>query len=239
MSSTLLKPPSSDAVESADSLMKGRFSCRYYEKKPVPKSVMLEILDAARHAPSSGNLQIWHKVYCITGTALEAFRDEAEAAFANDPDSMVAEYPAYPDKFPGEYEARHHDFAKIYYGALGIERSEVKERAKDVINHLRFHGAPVGLVFTVDRGFAQSAWLDLGFFMQSVIIAARARGLETVVEVQMSCPHVLLRKHLPIGENEIVVLGMAIGYPDMEKVQQRYVAPTKRRLEDIVQFHGY
>ena len=39
--------------------------------------------------------------------------------------------------------------------------------------------APVGLMFTIDRSLRQGRWLDYGMFLQSIMVAARARGLDT------------------------------------------------------------
>ena len=42
-----------------------------------------------------------------------------------------------------------------------------------------FFDAPVGLMFTIDRALRQGSWLDYGMFLQSLMVAARGRGLDT------------------------------------------------------------
>lgn len=55
-----------------------RFSCRRYAGDPVPDGVLAELLEAARWAPSAGNLQPWRFVVVHS----EAVRRHlAEAAF--------------------------------------------------------------------------------------------------------------------------------------------------------------
>ena len=39
-----------------------RRSIRKYKTTPIPESMILELLDAAMNAPSSGNAQPWHFV---------------------------------------------------------------------------------------------------------------------------------------------------------------------------------
>ena len=39
--------------------IRSRYSCRSYLSEPIPKETILEILDAARHAPSGNNVQPW------------------------------------------------------------------------------------------------------------------------------------------------------------------------------------
>lgn len=46
-----------DVTPIVDSMMKGRFSCRYYLQKPVDKSLIDEVIDVARFAPSGNNTQ--------------------------------------------------------------------------------------------------------------------------------------------------------------------------------------
>ena len=41
-------------------LVKERYSIRAYETKPVPDAMLLQVLDAARMAPSAANRQPWH-----------------------------------------------------------------------------------------------------------------------------------------------------------------------------------
>jgi hypothetical protein len=48
-----------------------------------------------------------------------------------------------------------------------------------------------------------------------------------------------LRKHLPIGDDEVVALAMSMGYPDLEKVGQFSAKQPKREVSDIVEFCGF
>ena len=43
-----------------DELIRKRQSIRRYKETPVPKELIIEILEAARIAPSGGNRQPWH-----------------------------------------------------------------------------------------------------------------------------------------------------------------------------------
>ena len=46
-----------------------RMSCRAFQPTPVPEATVRAILDAARRAPSGGNLQPWH-VHVLAGDPL-------------------------------------------------------------------------------------------------------------------------------------------------------------------------
>ncbi len=43
-------------------IIRSRFSCRRFHRRPVPREVVLALLDDARWAPSGGNLQPWRFV---------------------------------------------------------------------------------------------------------------------------------------------------------------------------------
>jgi len=44
------------------------------------------------------------------------------------------------------------------------------------------------------------------------MLAARGRGLHTCPQAAFANYHTIIRRHLPIPDEEIVVCGMAIGY---------------------------
>ena len=90
-------------------------------------------------------------------------------------------------------------------------------------NYLLF-GAPVGLFFSIDRRHGQSAWIDIGAFLQSVMIAARAFGLETCPQQAFSKYHGLIRQVLPIPDGDVMVCGMAMGRIDPDALINSYVA---------------
>ena len=47
----------SNAADILDTLMRNRFSCRYYLPQPVDKAIIEKIIDAARYSPSGNNMQ--------------------------------------------------------------------------------------------------------------------------------------------------------------------------------------
>ena len=79
---------------------------------------------------------------------------------------------------------------------------------------MNFFGAPVGLIFTLDRRLAIASFLDLAMFMQNVSIAARAFGLDTCPQAAFAHYHAIIRAELRLPEAEMVICGMALGYAD-------------------------
>src|ERR1043165_5821676 len=72
MSSSLLfahhrSPPL--AIMRVSEAIDSRISCRAFRDTPVPKHIVVAILEAAKRAPSGGNLQPW-RVDVLTGAPL-------------------------------------------------------------------------------------------------------------------------------------------------------------------------
>jgi len=82
-----------------------------------------------------------------------------------------------------------------------------------------FFDAPVGLFFTIDRILGQGSWLDYGMFLQNVMLAARARGLDTCPQAAFCKYHRIIARHLEIPESQMLVCGMALGHEDQSRVE--------------------
>jgi nitroreductase len=81
----------------------------------------------------------------------------------------------------------------------------------------------VGLIFTIDRVMEQGSWLDYGMFLQNIMLAAKARGLDTCPQAAFTQYHKIIREQLQFPENEMLVCGMALGYADTSKVENTLV----------------
>lgn len=238
-SSTGASIPEVNVAAIADELMKGRISCRSFLPREVSRTTIEEIIDVARFAPSGNNIQPWEKVYCLTGDKLAVVKDALLTAFVNEPEKHASQYEYYPplELMPQPYAERRQGFGRMLGQVLGIEKTDREGRLKAAGSNYQFYNAPVALVFTINKGLSQGSWLDVGFFLQSINIAARARGLATVTQESISQYQSVLRRHLPINDDEIIAVGMSMGYPDTELVT-RYVLPRERReVSDIISFH--
>lgn len=162
-----------------------------------------------------------------------------QEAHLGNPTDYTSQYHYYPEgPLPAQYATRRQQFGQIHYTALKIDRNDRVARAKASSRNYDFYGAPVAFVFTIHKDLTQGSWLDVGYFIQSMIIASQARGLTSVSLESISTYHQILRKYLPIADHEVVAVGMAMGYPDLEKVVQYHGRQPKRQVSDIIEFHG-
>lgn len=98
-----------------------------------------------------------------------------------------------------------------------------------------FFDAPVGMIFTIDRRLNMGSWIDHGMFLQSIMIAARGRGLHTCPQAAFAPYHRQIRPLLDIPEEEIIVCGMALGFEDETKPENT-LRSERAPLEEFVSF---
>jgi nitroreductase len=210
-------PGMAGAAETAavDAAITSRRSIRAYLPQPVPRALIEEILAVASRAPSGTNTQPW-KVHVLTGAARDTLCERVLAAH-NDPQAATAhaeEYPYYPTAWISPYVDRRRKVGWDLYGLLGIAKTDKAAMHAQHGQNYDFFGAPVGLIFTIDRVMAQGSWLDYGMFLQSVMVAARARGLDTCPQAAFTKFHRLIAEQLSLPASDMVVCGMALGWAD-------------------------
>jgi nitroreductase len=93
----------------------------------------------------------------------------------------------------------------------------------------------VGIIFTIDRVMQQGSWLDYGMYLQNVMVAARARGLDTCPQAAFTQFHRIIALHLGLSEREMVVCGMSLGHADPSAVENTLVT-EREPVEGFVKF---
>ena len=206
--------------EVVDHAIATRQSIRAFLPTPVSRATIEEILAVASRAPSGTNTQPW-KVTVLTGAGLKGLSAAILAAYDETDWSYThkEEYAYYPTKWVDPYLARRRKIGWDLYGLLGIGKADKARMHAQHGRNYSFFDAPVGMIFTIDRIMEQGSWLDYGMFMQNIMVAARARGLDTCPQAAFAQFPRLISAHLQIPENEMVVCGMALGYADTSKVE--------------------
>jgi nitroreductase len=64
--------------------------------------------------------------------------------------------------------------------------------------------------------------MDIGMFMQNVMLAAIGFGLATCPQAALAEYPDIIREELALPEGKLVVSGMALGYPDMTQAINQY-----------------
>ena len=210
------------SLNTVEEAISQRRSLRGFLNKPVEREVIERILFLAGRAPSGTNMQPW-KGHVMTGNVLKRFGEGLLTA-ANDPNAENnSEFSYYPDEFFEPYKGRRRKVGWDLYGLLGIKKGDFEKTKAQHDRNLIFFDAPVGMIFTIHRDLKIGSCLDFGMFLQNVMILARSHGLETI------------REFIPVGDENIVVCGMAIGFADWSRPENALI-PDREPLENYVSF---
>jgi len=209
----------------------GRKSVRGFSPDPVPIEVVRRILDDAARAPSGTNTQPW-RVHVAIGKARERLSAEVTAAALAGPQQH--EYRYSPDELPEPYLSRRRKVGFDLYGLAGIARGDMEGRKRQALKNYTFFGAPVGLFFTLDKRLEFGSWLDIGMFMQNVMVLARGEGLETCPQAAWIYYGPVVHRVLAIPATETLVSGMALGHPDWSVPENALVTERATSAEFAV-----
>ncbi|MBT3660415.1 MAG: nitroreductase [Rhodospirillaceae bacterium] len=222
-------------AEYVDAAITSRRSVRGFTDQPVPHEMLEHLLAVASRAPSGTNMQPW-KVYATRGAKKEALTQAILEAKHGDQESIgTRDWKYYPDEFPPVYKARRRKIGWDMYGLAGIKKGEMEKAEQLRDRNFHFFGAPVGLIFSIDEELEVGSWLDYGFFLQNIAVAARARGLHTCAQAIFADVPGPVRRILPIPETEIIVCGMSIGYID-DSVDVNGLETERAPVSEFTQF---
>jgi len=185
-----------------------RMSVRAFKPDPVPGEMVREILDAAKAAPSGGNLQPW-RVYALAGEPLARFK-----AMIAESRMEPTEYEVYPENLWDPFRTRRYQCGEDLYASIGIARDNKPGRLQQLAKNTDLFGAPVALFFCLDRKLGYPQWADLGMFMQTVMLLATERGLDTCAQEYWARYHEAVARFVDLPADHMLFSGMALGYRD-------------------------
>jgi nitroreductase len=223
-----------DAVAVLDAAIRSRRSVRAFRPDPVPRQVLIEIVETARSAPSNFNSQPW-RLHILTG---EPKRALGEAMLRAHTEKTVPLFSPFPQPTPPDCAARVDDFGRRYYQTLGIDRADTASRARQSGRGLVFFDAPVGLIFTTQASLTKHSWLDCGLFVQSLMLAAHVRGVATCPQVQFVRFQSVVAEHLKLGADELVTCGASCGYA-VEDAAVNHMGMPREPVEGLTRWHGF
>jgi nitroreductase len=216
-----------------DEALKARVSIRAYKNDPVSEPQVRDILDAARYAPSGGNLQPW-KVIAVAGDARQEVLDIAKANLPG----HIGERFFYPADLWEPYRSRRFKVGEDMYALLGVPRDNKMGRLTQFARNYEFFGAPVGLFIVIDERMGYGQWAHLGMFMQSLALAATERGLATCMQEAWATLRTPLKAHFGLQEQEMIYCAIALGHADMS-APINALRSDRAPVDEIATFKGF
>jgi nitroreductase len=224
------------AITAVDAAIRSRRSVRAFLPRPVPRAMVEEILLLAARAPSGTNIQPW-RVHVLVDSKRAGLVDALLHAYDYEHGQHQWAYDYYPTEWFEPYLGRRRKIGWDLYGLLGIGRGDKAGMRAQTRRNFTFFDAPVGFIVTSDARLTRGAWLDCGMFLQNIMIAARARGLDTCPQAAFAQYPKVIARVLALPAHETIVCGMALGFADPEALANRLVT-ERAELAEFVRFHS-
>ena len=209
---------------------------RAYKPIPVPKELLTKILDEARNCASAENTQPW-EFAVFGGQVMEEMRKANQERFLAGVNPNP-EIPYESSMWPEHYLTRIRGCGRpSLLSSLGIDPQDEEARRQLWIKGLNFWGAPNGIVIYIDHGLPTLSIIDVGGVLQTILLLAHDYGLGCCPQEQMIFYPDIVRKFLNIPSSKLIVIGLAIGYPDEDAIINKYKS-GRLPLEEMVTWHG-
>ena len=220
-----------------DEVVLGRRSIRGFKADPVPKSLIREVIEMAIRAPSSLNTQPWH-FYIVTGEPLDRIRKgNTERNLAGVPDTReIRGHGAYK----GVHRERQKEIAAQLFDAMGIGWDDKARRQDWVLRGFRQFDAPVSVVVTYDRSIhgGDIGPFDCGAVTNALVNAAWSRGLGCVINSQGIMQSPVVREHAGIPDDQVIMICVAMGFPD-DAFPANAVVSRRKSVDEAAVFVGF
>ncbi len=227
-------PPSGADALAVEQAVTSRRSVRGFLPTPVDLALVARLLTLAGRAPSGSNIQPW-LVHVVAGQPLADLAADLTATFLSGAPERP-DYAYYPTDWRAPYLDRRRKTGWGLYALTGVARGDHAAGQKQRARNYTFFGAPVCIVFTLERHLNKGSWVDCGMYMQSVMLLARAHGLDTCPLASTGNYPDIVRRHLSIPEDQIVLAGMAMGFADPDEPANR-LRTERAPLADFCTFH--
>ena len=223
-----------DKSSSVTDALNTRITVRQFLDTPVPDDVLQRILTTSLRSPSGGNLQPW-KLHVMTGKTLAAFKEKASAITLSGK-LEEATYPAYPSPLWEPQRSWRYKLGEDMYALLGIPRENKMGRLVQMAHNAKFFDAPVGIIITGHKDLNMPQHLDIGIYIQTLMLLAREEGLHTAPQGWWRNWTSVCHEFLDIPEDEEVLVGCSLGYGDpAANVNNLYA--DRASLEDVAKFY--
>lgn len=217
-----------------------RKSIRAFKPDAVPQETLKDIVELALRAPSWANTQPW-ELAIVVGSKLEEIR----RAYTEKAEELPNPDLAFPREFPEPFDTRRRAVGRKLFEVMGISREDREKRRRWYLQGLRLYEAPSAIYIYIDRSFYLqgdnlNVWpiFDCGLIAENIMLLALKFGLGTIPEIQAVMYPDVLRETLGIPDSKLIVLGIAIGYPNWDDPVNQFHS-EREPLDKVTKWYGF
>lgn len=214
-----------------EATLEARRSVRAFLPREVPEATLRGIFELAQRAPSWCNIQPWRVAVASGETRAKLTQAFAKAALESAPRPDVP----FPTDYPEPYAAHRRDCGVALCRAMGIERTDLEGRSRAWHRNFIAFDAPHVAIVGIDRRFELYAALDVGCWLQSVLLLATSQGVATCAQASLSLFPDIARSILGIPDDVKILFGIGLGYEDTS-ARANDCRTTRQPLEANVRF---
>lgn len=196
-----------------DEAMRTRRSVRGFLPKRVPDEILREVFELAQHAPSNCNVQPW-RVFVGSGEV----RDELSRRLVDATHESIGKGGAglRVFRFDGDYRRLQIECAVELYEKMGVARDDQEGRVRGIVRNYELFDAPHVAIICMEKVFDISVALDIGMYMQNLLLALWARGIAACPQAALTAHDGITRELLGIPDNLQLLAGISFGYEDKD-----------------------
>jgi len=189
-----------------------RHSVREFKADAVPEETLRKMVEIAGRTPSWEDSQPW-KVYIATGDTLKSISADWSANTAE----KVKGDPDMPTQHRVDFSQQSQDNMASFNDDLvactgDSELTDFKRGQGEL-----FDAAAV-VYLTLPKNASQWSVYDLGAFGQTLLLAAKDLGVDSIPAYAYVMYPDIVRKYMPISDDEMVAMGIGLGYPTDHKL---------------------
>lgn len=205
-----------------EDVLKRRRSVRKFTDQQVRQETIIQIMNEARLTPTWANAQET-RIYVASKNTARIIRKEYEDASAKGLGLSDYSFTAKENWSDREKKAMKGFEKEIdhYMEENGISAADFFAGQNCLFN------APCMVFLTLPKDAATWSKSDLGAYEMMILMCAANRGVDSIVAQAFVKFPDIIRKHLPVPEDEDIIIGIGLGYEDEEDKINRFRSSRK------------
>ena len=201
-----------------DIAIRTRRSVRGFTSTSVSPETLQQVFELAQRSPSNCNIQPW-RIFVASG----ATRDRLRSAMVEQATLGIPPNPdfEYPNRFNEPFRKHQIECAVTLFHEMGIGRDDKSGRNRALLRNFELFDAPHVAFLGMDKLFREPVALDLGIYLQTLMLAMTAHGIACCPQGSMRSYPDIVRREFDISPEIGILVGLSFGYEDTSVAANR------------------